>query len=79
MHVLKVALVKRYLKLGWNVLKIKDDMKSMREDFVLNNQSQMLLMLSMATNEMIRLVAISPDMWLMETTAGQFYLFYLFI
>jgi hypothetical protein len=59
--------------------KIEDDLKSMREDFVLNNQSQMLLMVSMATNEMIRVVAIYPDMRFMDTTAGQSYLFYLYI
>jgi hypothetical protein len=51
----------------------------MREVFVLNNQSQMLLMVLMATNEMIRLVAMYPDVWLMDTTAGQSYLVYLFI
>ncbi len=31
----------------------------------------------MATNEMIRLVAMYPNVWFMDTTAGQSYLFYL--
>jgi hypothetical protein len=43
----------------------------MRDDFVLNNRKQILLMLLMATNEMIRLVAMYPDVWFMDTTAGQ--------
>jgi hypothetical protein len=32
---------------------IEDDLKSMREDFLLNKKSQMLVMISMATDEMI--------------------------
>jgi hypothetical protein len=31
---------------------IEDDLKSMREDFLLNKTSQMLVMISMATDEM---------------------------
>ncbi len=49
---------------------IEDDLKSMREDFLLNKKSQMLVMISMATDEMIRLVAMYPDVWFMDTTAG---------
>ncbi len=40
---------------------IEDYLKSMREDFLLNKKSQMLVMISMATDEMIRLVAMYPD------------------
>ena len=32
---------------------IEDDLKSMREDFLINDKSQMLVMLSMATDKMI--------------------------
>ncbi len=42
---------------------IEDDLKIMRDDFLLNKKSQMLVMISMATDEMIRLVAMYPDMW----------------
>jgi hypothetical protein len=48
---------------------IEDDLKSMREDFLLNKKSQMLVMISMATDEMIRLVAMYPDMcgsWILQ-------------
>ena len=30
----------------------------------------MLVMISMATDEMIQLVAMYPDVWFMDTTAG---------
>ncbi len=50
---------------------IEDDLKSMREDFLINDKSQMLVMLSMATAKMIRLVTMYPDVWFMDTTAGK--------
>ena len=50
---------------------IEDDLKSMREDFLINDKSQMLVMLSMATDKMIRLVAMYPVVWFMDTTAGK--------
>ncbi len=37
---------------------IEDDLKSMRDDFLLNEKGQMILMISMATDQMIQLVAI---------------------
>jgi hypothetical protein len=43
----------------------------MREDFLLNHQSKMLVLVSMATDKMIRLVAMYPDVWFMDTTAGE--------
>ncbi len=48
----------------------EDDLKSMREDFLLNKKNQMLGMISMATDEMIWLVAMYSDVWFMDTTAG---------
>jgi hypothetical protein len=42
----------------------------LRDDYVLNEKSQMLVMISMSTNEMIQLVAMYPDLWFMDTTAG---------
>ncbi len=52
---------------------IEDDLKSMRDDFLPNKKSQMLVMISMATDEMIQLVAMypDPDVWFMDTTAGK--------
>ncbi len=51
----------------------------MREDFVLNHQSKMLVLVSMATDKMIRLVAIYPDVCFMDTTAGKSFKLSMFI
>jgi len=50
--------------------KIQADLERLKEDYILNKKSQMLVMISMATDEMIRLVAMYPDVWFMDTTAG---------
>ena len=49
------------------------DLVELRDDFILNEKSQMLVMVSMATDEMIWLVAMYPDVWFMDTTAGKSY------
>ncbi len=53
--------------------KIMADLEELRDDTILNEKSQMLVMVSMATDEMIRLVAMYPDVWFMDTTAGKSY------
>jgi hypothetical protein len=58
--------------------RVEDDLKSIREDFVLNNQSEMLFMVLLATYEMKRLVAMYPDVWFIDTTAGQSHIFSVF-
>jgi hypothetical protein len=50
---------------------IEDELSIMREDFELNHQSKMLVLVSMATDEMIRLVAMYPDVWFVDTTANK--------
>jgi hypothetical protein len=50
--------------------KIQADLERLRDDYILNEKSQMLVMISMATNEMIQLVAMYPDVWFMDTTAS---------
>jgi hypothetical protein len=52
--------------------KIQADLEQLRYDYILNEKSQMLVMISMATNEMIGLVAMYPDVWFMDTTAGMY-------
>jgi hypothetical protein len=59
--------------------RIEDELKSMREDFVLNNQSKMLVLILMATNKMIRLVAMYPNVWFMDTIAGKLFKLSMFI
>jgi hypothetical protein len=41
--------------------KIQADLERLRDDYILNEKSQMLVMISMATDEMIRLMAMYPD------------------
>ena len=51
--------------------KIQADLERMREDYIMNKKAQLLVMVSMATDEMIRLVAMYPEVWFMDTTAGE--------
>jgi hypothetical protein len=50
---------------------IEEDLAGLREDFLLNDKSKMLVLVSMATAEMIRLVSMYPEVWFMDTTAGE--------
>jgi hypothetical protein len=52
---------------------IKDDIQAVRDDFLMNGKSKMLFLVSMATDEMIRLVSMYPKVWFMDTTAGKFF------
>jgi hypothetical protein len=45
----------------------------MRDDLVVNDKSRMLLVVSMATDEIIRNVTIYPDVCFMDTAADQSY------
>jgi hypothetical protein len=49
---------------------IEDNIKALRNDFLLNDKCKMLVLDSMATDEMIRLVSMYPEVWFMDTTAG---------
>jgi hypothetical protein len=53
--------------------KIKDDIQALRDDFLMNGKGKMLLLVSMATDEMIHLVSMYPEVWSMDTTAGKFF------
>ncbi len=52
---------------------IKDDIQALRDNFLLNGKSKMLDLVSMTTDEMIRLVSMYPDVWFVDTTAGKFF------
>jgi hypothetical protein len=53
---------------------IKDDIQALRDDFLLNGKSKMLVLVSIATDEIICLVSMYPDVWIMDTTAGKFFI-----
>ena len=50
---------------------IEEDLAGLRNDFILNDKSKMLVLVSIATDEMIRLVSMYPEVWFMDTTAGE--------
>jgi hypothetical protein len=50
---------------------IEEEIADLRKDFLLNNKCNMLVLVSMATDEMIRLVSMFPDVFFMDTTAGE--------
>jgi hypothetical protein len=52
---------------------IKDDIQALRDNFLMNGKSKMLLLVSMATDEMIRLLSMYREVWFMDTTAGKFF------
>ena len=48
---------------------IEEDLAGLRNDFILNDKSKMLVLVSMATDEMMRLVSMYPEVWFMDATA----------
>jgi hypothetical protein len=50
---------------------IEEELAGLRKVFFLNDKCKMLVLVSMATNEMIRLVSMYPEVWFMDTTAGK--------
>ena len=50
---------------------IEEELAGLRIFFLLNDKCNMLVLVSMATDEMIRLVSMYPDVWFMDTTAGE--------
>lgn len=49
---------------------LKDKVEELRRNLRLPQQSKMLLLLSCATDEMIRLVSMHPEVWFMDVTFG---------
>ncbi len=50
---------------------IEEELAGLRKDFLLTDDCQMLVLVSMATDEMIRLVTMFPEVFFMDTTAGE--------
>ena len=49
---------------------IEEELAGLRKDCLLNDNCKMLVLVSMATDEMIHLVSMYPEVWFMDTTAG---------
>jgi hypothetical protein len=50
---------------------INDDIQALRDNFLMNGKRKMLLLVSMATDEMICLVSMYPEVWFKDTTASE--------
>ena len=50
---------------------IEEELAGLRKDFLLNDKCEMLVLVSMATDEMIHLVSMYLEVWFMDTTAGE--------
>jgi hypothetical protein len=51
---------------------IEEVVAGLRKSFLLIDKCKMLVLVSMATDEMIHLVLIYPEVWFMDTTAGEY-------
>jgi hypothetical protein len=64
---------------------IEEELAGLRKDFLLNDKCKMLVLVSMATDGMIRLVSMYPEVWCIDTTAGEYefilnmYLYFLWL
>ncbi len=50
---------------------IEQELLSLRKDFFLNDKCKMLVLVSMATDKMIGLISMYPEVWFMDTTASE--------
>ncbi len=50
-----------------------DTIIELRKDFGLNNETKMVVMLSILMHDMNRYVAMYPKVWLIDCTAGKFF------
>ncbi len=50
-----------------------DKVNELRKDFGLNNETKMVVMLSISTNDMNRYVAMYCKVWFIDCTAGMLF------
>ncbi len=50
-----------------------DKIIELRKDFGLNNETKMVVMLSILMHDMNRNVAMYPEVWFIDCTAGKFF------
>jgi len=49
---------------------IEAEVETLRKSLRLNDEAELLMMISIATDEMIRLVTMHPEVWFMDVTHG---------
>ncbi len=50
---------------------IEQELFDLRKEFLLNDKCKMLVLVSMATDEMTRLISMYLEVWFMDTTASE--------
>ena len=54
---------------------LNEKMLQLRKDFSLHDDTKMLVMLSISTNDMNRYVSMYPEVWFIDCTSGESFLF----
>ncbi len=54
-------------------MSMMDKINELRKDFGLKNETKMVVMLSISTNDMNRYVAMYPEVWFIDCTAGMLF------
>jgi hypothetical protein len=52
-------------------LDLDKKLQDLRNDFLLHNETKMILLVSIAKNNMIRYVSMYPEVWFLDCTAGE--------
>ncbi len=52
-------------------LYLDKNIQDLRNDFLLHNETKMMLLVLIATNNMIRYVLMYPEVWFLDCTAGE--------
>jgi len=50
---------------------LNEKILELRKDFALHNETKMLVMLSISTNDMNRYVSMYPEVWFIDCTSGE--------
>jgi len=50
---------------------LNDKLLQLRKDFSLHDDTKMLVMLSISTNDMTRYVSMHPEVWFIDCTLGE--------
>ncbi len=52
-------------------LDLEEKIQDLRTDFLLHTETKMMLLVSIATNNMIRYVSMYPEVWFLDCTSGE--------
>ncbi len=52
-------------------LDLDKEIQDLRNVFLLHNETKMMLLVSISTNDMIRYASMYPEVWFLDCTAGE--------